>query len=310
MSTRSPGTFAPQSGRLRPATISHLAVGVSAYPEGEDAAVLGHILARAAGADLMLMSVEPDLPLVVPGFSWKAMRAQTEQLLHRVRDSHAPEARLKIDTDLAVWRGVERFARHEHRDLLVIGSSRHAPEGTVRIGKHARQLFEHLGGAVAIAPRGYRDQPDAGLRRIGVGCDGEPESLAALALAGQLAAGAGAELSVHGVIDDRVPALGWREVWMGAIMEAWQEVMAGEADLLQQKLDTAVAEIGIKASVEVTMGRPADMLHALSRDVDLLVLGSRRWGPVARLFLGGTGEALAHGAHCPLLLVPKPELEA
>ncbi|HEX8975243.1 MAG TPA: universal stress protein [Solirubrobacteraceae bacterium] len=286
-----------------------MAVGVSPYPEGEDAAVLGTVLAKAAAADLMLMSVEPDLPLIVPGFSWKAMRAQTEQLLHRVRDSYAPDARLKIETDLAVWRGVERFVRREHRELLVIGSSRHAPEGTVLIGKHARQLFEHLHGAVAIAPRGYRNHPEARLRRIGVGCDGEPESLAALAVAAQLAAGAGAELSVHGVIDDRVPALGWREVWMGAILEAWQEVMASEADLLRQKLDTAVAEIGTKATVEVTMGRPADALHALSRDVDLLVLGSRRWGPVARLFLGGTGEALAHGAHCPLVLVPKPELD-
>jgi hypothetical protein len=40
----------------------------------------------------------------------------------------------------------------------------------------------------------------------------------------------------------------------------------------------------------------ADSLRELSGDVDLLVIGSRRWGPMARLLLGGTGEALVHGA--------------
>jgi nucleotide-binding universal stress UspA family protein len=43
---------------------------------------------------------------------------------------------------------------------------------------------------------------------------------------------------------------------------------------------------------------------------DLLVIGSRRWGALAGLLLGGTGEALAHGAYCSLLFVPRPEAES
>jgi nucleotide-binding universal stress UspA family protein len=53
-------------------------------------------------------------------------------------------------------------------------------------------------------------------------------------------------------------------------------------------------------------GRPADRLLELCADVDLLVIGSRRWGAVARLMLGSTGEALMHDASCPVLVVPRP----
>jgi nucleotide-binding universal stress UspA family protein len=31
---------------------------------------------------------------------------------------------------------------------------------------------------------------------------------------------------------------------------------------------------------------------------------------MARLLLGGTGEALVHGAQCSLLIVPRPEAES
>jgi nucleotide-binding universal stress UspA family protein len=37
------------------------------------------------------------------------------------------------------------------------------------------------------------------------------------------------------------------------------------------------------------------------------VVGSRRWGPVARLLLGSTGEALLHDARCSALIVPRAD---
>jgi nucleotide-binding universal stress UspA family protein len=63
---------------------------------------------------------------------------------------------------------------------------------------------------------------------------------------------------------------------------------------------------GADAQTEVLRGRPADALLRLSEKVDLLVIGSRRWGPMARLLFGSTGEALAHDGACPLLVVPRP----
>ena len=59
-------------------------------------------------------------------------------------------------------------------------------------------------------------------------------------------------------------------------------------------------------TAEAVAGRPADALLALSGDVDLLVIGSRRWGPATRVLLGSTGEALMHDAACSVVAVPRP----
>ena len=53
-------------------------------------------------------------------------------------------------------------------------------------------------------------------------------------------------------------------------------------------------------------GRPADALLTFADEVDLTVVGSRRWGPAKRAPLGSTGEALMHDAACPVVAVARP----
>ncbi len=49
------------------------------------------------------------------------------------------------------------------------------------------------------------------------------------------------------------------------------------------------------------IGSPAEVLQDVSEQVHLLVIGSRRWGVVARVLLDSVGEALLHGAGCSVL---------
>ena len=56
-------------------------------------------IAQATGAELTLLSIEPDLPTIVPGFDWRQVRRQTETMLADARDSLAPGARTMIDSD-------------------------------------------------------------------------------------------------------------------------------------------------------------------------------------------------------------------
>src|SRR6185437_2472834 len=144
----------------------------------------------------------------------------------------------------------------------------------------------------------------------GVGYDGGPEARAALAWAAAIAEGSGAQLSVRGVIDDRVPALGWPSLWIEPFRECWDEVMDEEAETMHTGIEAATAGLWAPLTVTVERDTPAASLIDLSLTCDLLVIGSRRWGPVARLLLGGTGEALVHGAYCSLLIVPRPETES
>jgi nucleotide-binding universal stress UspA family protein len=49
------------------------------------------------------------------------------------------------------------------------------------------------------------------------------------------------------------------------------------------------------------------MLLKLCADADLLAIGSGHWGTLSRAVSASTGEALMHGATCPVLVVPRPQ---
>lgn len=289
-------------------TISRIAVGVDGFPQGDDALVLGAALAETADAELLLVAVHPQPIVVLPtGMDWSSREQQAVSALHDTRDRLAPGARTLVETDIAVARALQHVVKREHRDLLVMGSSRHAPEGRVRIGKRTRQLLCHFESALAVAPQGLRDKGVAPLRRIGVGYDGSPESEAALSLAGSLASACGAQLRVVAVVDDRMPATGWSYVWVGDMLSEWDANLKRQAASLLEQATGATRATGASAKLESVRGRPANRLLDLSAEVDLMVIGSRRWGPVARLMFGSTGEALMHGATCPVLVVPRPQ---
>jgi nucleotide-binding universal stress UspA family protein len=296
----------PASNGQARATLSRIAVGVDGYPEGRDAVALGQAIAQALGADLLLVSVYMDPIIVVPAeMSRKALEEQTRKMLWRARDKLAPGARVDVETGLSIPRALERVVRREHRDLLVLGSSRHVDEGRVRIGKRTRQLLTECECAIAIAPRGMHSEPEHRFARIGVGYDGGPEAQAALELGATIAAAAGAELHVRAVVDDRIPAPGW-PIGRG-VTPIWEDLVQEEVDALRAEVADAARAAAEAVETDVQLGRPADALLELSENVDLLLIGSRRWGPVARVLLGGTGEALLHDGSCPVLVVPRPK---
>jgi nucleotide-binding universal stress UspA family protein len=296
-------TTDPSSG-----VIARIAVGIDGYPEGHDAAVLGARIARATGAELMLVAIHPDPLVVLPReLGWKGMHKQAEALLRETRDAVAPDARIDVETDWSVPRALERVVKREHRDLLVVGSSRSGPEGRVRIGKRTRQLLCQCTCALAVAPRGLSDTKQRRLARVGVGYEGGPESQAALSLAGSIAVAAGAKLTVLGVVDDRLPDVGWTESGRERVRAMWDELLKPAVESLREDAQRAAEATGTDVEVQVIRGTPADALGELCDQVDLLLIGSRRWGAVARVLLGTTGEMLMHGASCPILVAPRPE---
>jgi nucleotide-binding universal stress UspA family protein len=289
-------------------TLRRILVGVDGHSEGRDAAALAAALERASGADTMLLAVLSD-PVVLPltGMSWNELHKQAEATLAETRDTIVPDARVLIETDFSVGRALERVAAREHVDLVVLGSSPRAPAGEVRIGNRTRQLIGDARCALAVAPRGLAEAGTPSIERIGVGYDGGPESVQALALAGVIARACGAELGVRAVVDDRIPTFGLRGSRGSRIIAEWKSLIAEDVEALRKRAVEAAKSAGVDARVEVISGHPADALLELSEEVDLLVVGSRRWGAVARLLLGSTGEALVHGAVCPILIVPRTD---
>ena len=89
-------------------------------------------------------------------------------------------------------------------------------------------------------------------------------------------------------------------------------VGVGDAGTAESELAVSVArELAERhgAALEVravTEGDPAEELATMAEHLDLLVLGSRAYGPSGRLLSGSTSTKLARRAACPLLVVPRP----
>ena len=50
---------------------------------------------------------------------------------------------------------------------------------------------------------------------------------------------------------------------------------------------------------------PADVLIRVSEHLDLLVCGSRGYGPLRAVLLGGVSRRLTAEAHCPVIVLPR-----
>ena len=160
--TRSASTSTASRRRSQAQTgVGRIAVGVDDYPEGRDAVVLGAAIADVTEARLLLVTVHSAPVLPHPQWNWRNLRKHAEGHLRELRNEYAPEARITTRTGSSVPRALQRVVEREDYDLLVMGSSRDASDGHVRIGKRTRQLLCHFGCALAIAPRGMH----ANLRR-------------------------------------------------------------------------------------------------------------------------------------------------
>ena len=304
MSSRSP----VPAKRKRSSTagpLTRLAVAVDGEPGGNDAFALARALAQAPAADLLALTIIPDFSLIAPWAGSDPMHHDIELQMRRMRDAWHPRSRIAIDRDRSVARGLARMVERNHRQLLVVGSSHRAQEGRVWLSGHVRQLIGHLPCPLVIAPRGLASH-EVAIRRVGVGVDASAPAAAALASAVRLAGMVDAELVVCSVVDDAPPTVGWPTASVSKLREHWRESVDDRIAGVEAAMSERIAALQRPATLEIRRGSPSNVLTELSQEVDLLVFGSRRWGPVARLVLGGTGEALVHGSHCALAIVPRP----
>ena len=192
----------------------------------------------------------------------------------------------------SVGRCLHEAAEDASADLLVVGSSRRNLLGRVLIGDDTRAALNGAPCAVAIAPTGYADRPDP-IAAIGVGYDESPDSEYALQVARELAAQHDAKLSAGTAISVPVSSFGpgplpLRDAIDALVTQARERIRA---------LGDCEAQVGY--------GAPVDVLANYSESLDLLVIGSRGYGPVGRLVHGSTSWQLTHRARCALLILPR-----
>jgi nucleotide-binding universal stress UspA family protein len=139
------------------------------------------------------------------------------------------------------------------------------------------------------------------MKRILVGVDGSEPSMKAAQLAAEIAIRFGARVTLAYV----VPRLLLPPDAYGlTVADVEQEHRVFGEKLLAHAL-TRLGESGVQVDTVVLSGPPAEGLaeSAQAVDVDLVVVGSRGRGAVARMLLGSVTDRLVHICPKPVLVV-------
>lgn len=272
-------------------------VGIDGSASGLEAVALGGALAVLTGAPLVLGAVHS-----FEGDQWPT-RGMAERWLSAAEERLAefiPRTAVTVPSTSPA-RGLNRLAATHNARLIVLGSSRRGPLGRVLTGSTARRVVHGAPCAVAVAPHGWEIRPPDAPLVFGTGLTDGPEAREALTLAADLAASAHAPLRVLSVVHIPPPA---HPMFTATSYEGWRRTRRRDAERDARALIEAVAPAA-DAELSVVEGEPVERLAQASADLDLLVIGSRRYGPLRRVLLGGVSAALVERAHCPLLIVPR-----
>jgi nucleotide-binding universal stress UspA family protein len=300
---RGPGRRSKAMARPKEhAMFNKIIVGVDGREGGRDALALAARLAGLFGGDLVAVYAYP--------YDLFARRGATSDL-DGIRHDHAEdtlageleragvEANAVALPDGSPGRALQLAAKRHHGDLIVVGSAHHGPIGRVLAGDVTMGTLHGARCPVVVAPRDYAER-GSDVQAIGVGLDGSPEAGAAVELSHALAVAANASLKVIRVLQPGAPggaAFTYRPDWA----EREQE----RRDEAQEQLDAVVAELGEIATGELVVGDPATELAYAGNELDLLVTGSRGYGPARRLMLGSTSTRLVRSAPCPVLVLTR-----
>jgi nucleotide-binding universal stress UspA family protein len=269
-----------------------IVVGFDGGRESRDALHLGSELAQILDADILLAcALGPDVEFDV----W-ATTHFAKVFDQAKRELPGRNFGVRGLRDVSAPAGLADVAAEEQAALIVIGSTHRGSLGRVIPGGVGERLLARSPCPVAVAPHGFADHEHLGLGMVGVAVDGSRESDVAVDLAGDLAALLDAKLRVITI----VPAVASDDYLKRTVLhDRGEEIQASAMAALPASLE-------VESALED--GNPPAVLARHGVDLDLLVIGSRGYGALGRMLVGGVSTEVMRSAPCPVLVVPQAAL--
>jgi nucleotide-binding universal stress UspA family protein len=287
-----------------------LIVGLDKDDRARDALVLGQELEREFPGMLTPVYVHPleELGALMAG-------AQLEEFNRLVatdtRAKHADVSALaagmgvpdvQLREAISAAEGLHDHAVESKAALVVLGSSRRSGIGRVLPGGTAERLLSGSPVPVAVAPNGYASHQPGSSAIIGVGINVSPEAEQAVKWAADLAGRTGASLqllAIHSPTSSGTQRAGGAFGTL-TVNEVLARELRAEGERLAERLSS-----DLSFDSQLVSGDPGTVLVEHSRRLDLLVLGSRRYGPVKSVLLGSVSSYVLRRAYCPVVIVPR-----
>lgn len=285
----------------------HLTVGYLATPTGDDGVALASALAKTFDAQVdVVLVVRQELPDGHPG------RAEYQQLLvERGEDwisraidrltANGVSASSTVMVGESFAESLVGFAEQKDSDLIVVGGARDGFFGGHTIGPVTGALLHSSPIPVALAPRGYADDPDDAFAAVTAAVPTRPGDDNPLPFAITLASAASLAIRMLSLVssENLTEAANAREV------RQLQRVAA------EENLAVAARALPDAPEIESLVADGMTLESALKKlrwnDGDLLVVGSSRFAAPRRIFLGSTAARILAGVDVPVIVVPKSD---
>jgi len=284
-----------------------LVIGYDGAPGGADALALGLGWSRQLSVRAVIVTVYPGPAPIGPGrvdVEWVAdRRREAERLLDEALtvSSPATSVEFKAVGSGSASHGLHDVAEELGASLIVLGSQ---TERRLLATSTGERVIAGAPCPVAMPPRGWRDRASHDLGRIGVAFVPTPDGREALRVAAMLALRVGARLHVVTVVAGPAEVMSYR---IGEDVDRMYVSAAKET--FEQSIEQAISELAsdITASGEVIVGDdPVEMLAAMANSsFDAFFVGSRGYGPIRRVLLGGVASRLLRRLDIPAVIVPR-----
>jgi nucleotide-binding universal stress UspA family protein len=182
--------------------------------------------------------------------------------------------------------GLHDLAVSDQADLIVLGSRRLGPRTRAALGSVSENVMRAAPCAVAVAPPGYRNDGGFVPQSIGVGWIPTGDGDHALEVACGIARATGGSVELM----------------------TTTSAIRGLEDLTE-RARRAAAEVvarlsaGVPVVVNAQVAKAPEVLIERSDEMDLIVLGSRGYGPPRTMLLGSTSSCVVPEAHCPTMIL-------
>ena len=286
---------------------SRVVIGYDGSEASEDAVAFGLTWCRSTGDLPVIATVYPEEHPLGAGrvdVEWATyVREQAQSIQDKAQATVGDAALYRNVASTSAAHGLADLAEDVEAAAVILGTSQETALGRALLGSSTERLLHGATVPVTVVPSGWRQSPPDRISSIGVAYVDTRDAREALRIAVRVALQIPARITLYSVLGQSSERYSYL---VGRTDE--QAFLDKARNSFGKALDFAAAGVPPELEPRTVLleGSVVEALAALGPDdVDVLVCGSRGYGPARRVLLGGVSARLIRHARLPVAVVPR-----